>query len=153
MTAVVVLEGLAIVFCLVESVVGLYIMVRTLQAEDDATGLAIMTGVQVSVNVLLAVGLGVAAALLVRSNPAGRVLSWVACVGYAVARCGCGGFSGLIGYLYGSGRIDRSDFNFGANVWYVLDAFEVVAIALAVVIVVLLLTRPVRDHFAAVRRA
>jgi hypothetical protein len=151
--AVVLLEALAIVFCLVESVVALYIMVKTMQAEDsDANSLAVMTAVQVGANVLLAVGLGVAAALLVRARPAGRVLSWVACVGYAVARCGCGGFSGLIGYLYGIGEIEESDFNFGAKVWYVLDAFELVAIALAVVIVVLLLTRPVRAYFAAVRR-
>ncbi|HEY3506752.1 MAG TPA: hypothetical protein VGN37_28685 [Actinocatenispora sp.] len=152
-TAVVVLEGLAVVFCLVESVVGLYILVKTMQDTGDATGLAAMTGVDVAINVLLSVGLAVAAALLVRSSPAGRVLSWVTCVGYAVARCGCGGFSGIIAYLYGSGQIERSDFNFGANVWYVLGALEVVAIVLAVVIVVLLLTRPVRAHFAAVRRA
>lgn len=152
-TTVVLMEALAIVFCLVETAVGLYIMVKTLSQPGDPTSLVVMTCVDAGINVLLVVGLGAAAILLHQGRPAGRVLSWVTCIGYTVARCGCGGFSSLMGILYRSGEIERSDFNFGPSVWYVLGALELVAIALASVIVVVLLTRPVRQYFTALRQA
>lgn len=152
--AMVALVGL-IVLCLVETAIGVYILGAESKAgHADGGSFTLREAVVGDIvwNLVLAAAFVPALLLVLRGRPAGRVLTLVLSGFYLLARCGCGGFSGLIGGLYASGNPDfgRDDFSFDPDVWFVVVAMELVAIVVTIVVASLLFSRPARQYFRAV---
>ncbi|MGA8112782.1 MAG: hypothetical protein WCA46_03860 [Actinocatenispora sp.] len=153
--ALIALVGL-IVLCLVETAVGVYILGSEADngtADNGSFTLRQAVVIDIVFNLVLAAGFVPTLLLIARGRPAGRVMAIVLSAFYLLARCGCGGFSGLIGGLYASGNPDfsRDEFSFNPNIWFVVVGMEVFAIAVTVVATSLLFSRNAREYFRLAR--
>lgn len=147
--ALIALFGLT-ALCLIETAVGVYILrAESARGAADIDVLLTMVLIDLVFNLVLAVGFLPAAVLTMRARPAGRVLALVFGGLFLVARCGCGGFSGIMSGLYASGNPDfqADDFAFSPNLWFVIVAIEVISMVVIVLALSLLMSRPARDYF------